>query len=327
MVAFLVKRAAQGVVALLVVAFVSFLLFNFVGDPVDNMVGQDASLADRQAMRDRLGLNDTPLLQFARFVNNVLHGEFGISYRLQRPVGTLIRERLPATVELVCLSTLVALVIGIPLGVHTGIRRKSWFSRFVMTMSLIGVSLPTFVIGILLIYVFSVSLGMLPSFGRGEVTDVGGWSTGLLSVSGWQAIILPAVTLSLFQMALILRLVRSSMLEVICSDFIKFARARGLPPNVVHYGHALKNAMMPVITVIGLNVGTLIAFSVVTETVFQWPGLGFLFIQAVRFADIPIMAAYLLLVALLFISINFVVDLLYLAIDPRLRGARRVAER
>ncbi len=327
MVAFLVKRAAQGVVALLVVAFVSFLLFNFVGDPVDNMVGQDASLADRQAMRDRLGLNDTPLLQFARFANNVLHGEFGISYRLQRPVGTLIRERLPATVELVCLSTLVALVIGIPLGVHTGIRRKSWFSRFVMTMSLIGVSLPTFVIGILLIYVFSVSLGMLPSFGRGEVTDVGGWSTGLLSVSGWQAIILPAVTLSLFQMALILRLVRSSMLEVIRSDFIKFARARGLPPNVVHYGHALKNAMMPVITVIGLNVGTLIAFSVVTETVFQWPGLGFLFIQAVRFADIPIMAAYLLLVALLFISINFIVDLLYLAIDPRLRGARRVAER
>ncbi len=327
MVAFLVRRAAQGVVAMLVVAFVSFLLFNFVGDPVDNMVGQDASLADREAMRSQLGLNDTPLVQFTRFAHNVLQGEFGISYRLQRPVGTLIRERLPATVELVCLSTLVALTIGIPLGVYTGIRRTSWSSRFIITISLIGVSLPTFVIGILLIYVFSVSLGMLPSFGRGEVTNVAGWSTGLLSASGWKAIILPAVTLSLFQMALILRLVRSSILEVIRLDFIKFARARGLPPSVIHYRHALKNAMMPVITVIGLNVGTLIAFSVVTETVFQWPGLGFLFIQAVRFADIPIMAAYLLLVALLFISINFIIDLLYLAIDPRLRGARLVVER
>lgn len=319
MIAFFVKRLMQGLAAMIAVAFVAFVLFNFVGDPIDNMVGQDASLADRNAMRDQLGLNDTSILQFAQFVENVLRGEFGISYRLRRPVATLIRERLPATAELVGLSTIVALALGIPLGVYTGIKRNAWSSRVIMTVSLVGVSLPTFVIGILLIYVFSVSLGILPSFGRGEVVDLGGWSTGLLSVSGWKAIVLPAVTLSLFQLALILRLVRASMLEVMSSDYIKFARARGLPPFSIHYGHALKNALLPVVTVIGLNVGTLIAFSVVTETVFQWPGLGFLFIQAVRFADVPIMAAYLVLVAFLFVSINLIVDLLYLVIDPRLR--------
>lgn len=304
---------------MVVVAFASFLLFNFVGDPIDNMVGQEATLVDREAMRDDLGLNDPVVVQFARFVANVLQGEFGISYGLQRPVGALIGERLPATLELVFVSTMVALLLGIPLGVYTGIRRDAWSSRLILTLSLLGVSLPTFVIGILLIYVFAVSLGVLPSFGRGEVVELGYWSTGLLTASGWKAIILPSLTLSLFQVTLILRLVRSAMLEVMRTDYIKFARARGLSSSVINYGHALKNTLVPVITVIGLNIGTLVAFSIVTETVFQWPGMGLLFIQAVGFADVPIMAGYLLLVALLFVCLNFVVDVLYFVVDPRLR--------
>lgn len=319
MAAYVIRRFFQALAVMIVVAFVSFLLFNFVGDPVDNMVGQEATLVDREAMRDQLGLNDPVVVQFARFVTNVLQGEFGISYGLQRPVATIIGERLPATLELVFVSTVVALLLGIPLGVYTGIRRDAWSSRLILTLSLVGVSLPTFVIGILLIYVFAVTLGVLPSFGRGEVVDLGYWSTGLLTASGWKAIILPSVTLSLFQVTLILRLIRSAMLEVMRTDYIRFARARGLSDRVINYGHALKNTLVPVITVIGLNIGTLVAFSIVTETVFQWPGMGFLFIQAVGFADVPIMASYLLLVALFFVGLNLLVDILYFVVDPRLR--------
>lgn len=319
MAAYVIRRFLQALAVMIVVAFVSFLLFNFVGDPVDNMVGQEATRVDREAMRGNLGLNDPVAVQFGRFVTHVVQGELGISYGLQRPVADLIGERLPATLELVFVSTIVALLLGIPLGVYTGIRRDAWASHLILTLSLLGVSLPTFVIGILLIYVFSVTLGVLPSFGRGEVVDLGYWSTGLLTVSGWKAIILPSVTLSLFQVTLILRLVRSAMLEVMRTDYIKFARARGLSENVINYGHALKNTLVPVITVIGLNIGTLVAFSIVTETVFQWPGLGFLFIQAVGFADVPIMASYLLLVALFFVCLNFIVDILYFVVDPRLR--------
>lgn len=310
---------------MVVVAFVAFLMFNFVGDPVDNMVGQEASYADREAMRDRLGLNDPFLVQFTRFAGNAVQGEFGISYRLQRPVADLISERMPATLELVMASAILAILIGIPLGVYTGIRRDVLSSRLVLMFSLVGVSLPTFVIGILLIYVFAVILGVLPSFGRGEAVQLGWWSTGFLTVSGWKAIILPSITLALFQMTLILRLVRSEMLEVMRTDYIKFARARGLSDRTINFGHAFKNTLVPVITIIGLNVGSLIAFSIITETVFQWPGMGFLFIQAVGFADVPVMAAYLVLVALVFVGINLLVDILYFVVDPRLRVDRSVA--
>ena len=309
---------------MVVVAFVAFLMFNFVGDPVDNMVGQEASYADREAMRDRLGLNDPFLVQFTRFAGNAVQGEFGISYRLQRPVADLISERMPATLELVMASAILAILIGIPLGVYTGIRRDALSSRLVLMFSLVGVSLPTFVIGILLIYVFAVILGVLPSFGRGEAVQLGWWSTGFLTVSGWKAIILPSITLALFQMTLILRFVRSEMLEVMRTDYIKFARARGLSDRTINFGHAFKNTLVPVITIIGLNVGSLIAFSIITETVFQWPGMGFLFIQAVGFADVPVMAAYLVLVALVFVGINLLVDILYFVVDPRLRVDRSV---
>ncbi len=325
MTAYIIQRVVQAVAVMLVVALVSFMLFNFVGDPVDNMVGQEASYEEREEMRENLGLNDPFIVQFGRFVINATQGEFGISYRIQRPVAVLIAERMPATLELVAASAVLALVLGIPLGVYTGINRDSWFSSTILTVSLIGVSLPTFVIGILLIYIFSVALGWLPSFGRGEAVQVGWWSTGFLTVSGWKAIIMPSVTLSLFQMTLILRLVRSEMLEVMRTDYIKFARARGLPDRIVNFGHAFKNTLVPVITIVGLNIGSLVAFSIITETVFQWPGMGFLFIQAVGFADIPVMSAYLVLVAVVFVSINLAVDILYFVVDPRLRADKAVA--
>ena len=325
MVSYVVQRILQAMAVMVAVAFVSFMLFNFVGDPIDNMIGQDKSVDDREAMRDALGLNDPFLIQFGRFAGRALQGEFGISYRIQRPVSVLIKERMPATLELVAASAVLALAIGIPLGVYTGINRYSWISRVILTLSLVGVSLPTFVIGILLIYLFSVTWGVLPSFGRGEVVLVGGWSTGFLTVSGWKAIILPSTTLCLFQLTLILRLVRSEMLEVMRTDYIKFARARGLSENMINFGHALKNTLVPVITIAGLNIGSLIAFSIITETVFQWPGMGFLFIQAVGFADIPVMAAYLVLVAVVFVVINLIVDILYFVVDPRLRADKAVA--
>ncbi len=322
MLAFVVQRLFQSIVVMLVVAFACFGLFRYVGDPINNMVGQETSIADREALRERLGLNDPMVVQYVRFVGNALQGDFGISYRLQRPVATIIAERLPATLELVFASALLALFIGIPLGVYTGLNRDGMLARLIMTVSLVGVSLPTFVIGIGLIYIFAVNLQWLPSFGRGQTVEVGWWTTGLLTVSGLKAIILPSITLCLYQLTLLMRLVRAEMLEVLRTDYIKFARARGLTNRAIHFSHALKNTLVPVITITGLQIGSLIAFSIITETVFQWPGMGFLFIQAVQFADIPVMAAYLVMVAFFFVAINFIVDLLYFAVDPRLRMPR-----
>jgi peptide/nickel transport system permease protein len=318
-----ISRILQSFAVMLATAFVCFILFNFVGDPINNMVGQETTIQDREALRERLGLNDPTAVQFLRFLRNAAQGDFGISYRLQRPVKDVIPERLPATMELVFASAVLALALGIPLGIYTGLNRDTWLSRIILTGSLAGVSLPTFVIGILLIYLFSVTLGLLPSFGRGEVVRIiGWWTTGLLTVSGLKSIILPAITLCLFQLTLILRIVRAEMMEVLLTDYIKFARARGLTERTINFGHALINTLIPVITVTGLQVGSLIAFSIITETVFQWPGMGFLFIQAVHFADIPIMVAYLVMVALFFVIINLLVDLLYFAVDPRLRVER-----
>lgn len=316
---FILKRLAQSLLVMAVVSAVSFSLFNFVGDPVNNMVGQDATREQRVEIREKLGLNDPILVQYSRFISNAVRGEFGLSYRIRRPVDTLILERLPATLELVFVSALIALIVGIGLGVYTGIRRNSWTSRGILSFSLVGVSLPTFIIGISLIYLFAVILRWLPSSGRGGTVDLGFWKTSLLTVDGWRAIILPAITLSLFQLTLILRLVRAEMLEVMRTDYIKFARARGLSERSIYFVHALRNTLVPVITIIGLNIGGLIAFSVITETVFQWPGTGLMFIQAVDFVDVPIMSAYLMFVALLFVVINLIVDILYFVVDPRIR--------
>ncbi|MDA7573352.1 ABC transporter permease [Candidatus Pelagibacter sp.] len=313
------KRLFQSILVMLVVAFVSFSLFTFVGDPVHNMVGEETSDQEREEIRNVLGLNDPIPVQFTRFVLNASKGNFGISYQLRRPVSELISERLPATLELVFISALIALITGTLLGVYTGINRRSVVSDLILAVSLLGVSLPTFVIGILFIYLFAVILGVLPSFGRGEVVTLGFWTTGLLTVSGLKAIILPSVTLSLFQMTYIIRLVRAEMMEILQTDYIKFARARGISEKSIQYKHALTNGLIPVITIAGINIGTLVAFSIITETVFQWPGMGFLFIQAVKFVDIPIMSAYLVFIAFIFVMINFIVDILYYFIDPRIR--------
>ena len=325
MIAFLVARLLQSVGVMLAVALVAFAMFSYVGDPVNNMLGGEASHAERVALRGTLGLDDGFVTQYARFVGRAVRGDFGISYQHRRPVADLVRERLPATLELSIVATVLALVMGIVMGVYTGLHRHSWLSRVFMTVSLVGISLPTFFTGIMLIMVFSVQLKWLPAFGRGEVVSLGWWTTGLLTTEGLRSILMPAFTLSLFQMTLVVRLVRAEMLEVLRTNYIKFARARGLPNRVVHFGHALKNTLLPVSTITGLQLGSIIAFAVITETVFQWPGMGFLFIQAVSFGDVPVMAAYLILISLVFVVINLIVDLLYLAIDPRLRTGRMAA--
>jgi len=325
MLAFILRRLAQALVVMLTVAFIAFMLFQYVGDPVTNLLGQDATPEQRLKLRTDLGLDEPFPVQFARFVGNAAQGEFGLSLRQGRKVSALIAERFPATLELAATAALIGLALGIPLGVYAALKRGSFMSQVVMTGSLLGVSLPNFLIGILLILVFAVVLKWLPSFGRGEVLAIGPITTGLLTWDGIKHLLLPALTLSLFPMTLVLRLVRSEMLEVLRTDYIKFARARGLPDRSIYFRHALKNTLVPVITIAGLQLGAIIAFAIVTETVFQWPGMGLLFIQAVQFADVPVMAAYLCLIALIFVVINLVVDLLYFAVDPRLRIERSAA--
>lgn len=316
----LLSRLVQAILVMLAVTALSFAMFRFVGDPVQSMSREEASIEEREALRERLGLNDAIILQYGRFLGRVVTGDLGISYRNQRDVGALIGERAPATLELVFVATALSLVIGIPAGVLCALRPNGLLSRLVQASSLVGISVPTFVTGTLLILIFSVTLRWLPSFGRGETVDWGGWTTGFLTPSGRAALVLPSVTLALYSMTLIMRLIRSEMIDIMSTDYIRFARARGLPMRRIQFRLALKNALMPVITVTGLQIGSLIAFAIVTETIFQWPGLGLLFMQAVIFVDIPVMTAYLLLVAGVFIVINTFVDLTYALVDPRLRA-------
>lgn len=315
----LLRRLGQSVLVLLAVSFISFLVFRHIGDPTISLLGEDATLADRTALISQLGFDRPVPEQYVRYLGNVLQGDLGVSYRLKRPVAELIAERLPATLELALVAAVFAVTGGIALGVYTAIRRDSAVSRAIMTVSLVGVSLPTFLIGIGLIYLFAVELRWLPSFGRGETVQLGAWNTGLLTASGWASLILPALTLGLYKLTLIMRLVRAEMLEVLRSDYIRFGRARGLRERDLHYGHALRNTLIPVITITGLQIGSLIAFAIVTETVFQWPGVGLLFISSIQGVDVPVVAAYLMLIALLYVTINLVVDLLYVLVDPRLR--------
>src|SRR6056297_370403 len=323
MLAFIIKRTINAIFVMLSVTFLAFMIFQFVGDPVRQMLNEQATQAQRDALRDKLGLNDPFLVQFGKFVGNAVQGDFGVSFRNQQDVMTMIADRFPATFELVLVATFISIVVGMPLGVLTAIRRRSWYAESLQFVSIIGISLPSFVVGIGLILVFSVWLGWFPAFGRGDTVDIGWWSTGLLTSSGRMALFLPALSLSLFQITLVMRLVRAEMLEVLRADFIKFARARGIPARVVHFRHALRNTLMPVVTMTAMQFGGLIAFALVTETVFQWPGMGLLFIQAVTFVDVPIMAAYLCIVALIFVLLNTIVDITYAMIDPRLRGAEK----
>lgn len=322
MIGFAFRRLLQAGAVMLVVALIAFSLFRHVGDPVNQMVGVETSTEQREALREQLGLNDPMPLQFVRFLGNAARFDFGTSYQFRQPVADLFAKRIPATLELAFISALLALVVGVPMGVYAGLRRETVLARLFLSLSLVGISLPTFFLGMLLIYIFAVSLQWLPSFGRGDVVDLGGWwTTGFLTVSGLKALVLPAITLALYQMTLIMRLVRAEILEVVRADFIRFARARGLPDRLVYFRHALKNTLVPVVTITGLQLGSIIAFATITETVFQWPGMGLLFLQAVQNVDIPIMAAYLMLTGLLFVTINFIVDILYFLIDPRLRAS------
>jgi peptide/nickel transport system permease protein len=325
MLAFIIRRLLQAVVVMLTVALIAFTLFRFVGDPINQMVGIETSAEERAQLRQDLGLNDPIPVQFTRFVWNAARLDFGNSYQFKTPVIDLIADRFPATMELALASAIFSLLIGIPMGVYTALHRRSFLSNVFLAASLVGISLPTFLIGILLIFLFPVTLHVLPSFGRGDVVRLGFWTTGLLTASGLKALVLPAVTLGLFQMTLIMRLVRGEMLEVLRTDYIKFARARGLTDRAVNFGHALKNTLVPVMTIAGLQLGSIIAFALITESVFQWPGMGLLFLKAVQNVDIPIMSAYLLLVAFIFVTINLIVDMLYAVVDPRIRIDARPA--
>src|SRR6184192_2077017 len=324
MLAFTLRRAIQAIGVMIAVGVIAFSMFRFAGDPVNQIVSLDTPAAEREAVRKSLGLDDPIPVQFVRYFTNAVQFKFGISYQFRQPVANLLMERMPATLELATVATILAMVFGILMGVYTALRRDTLLAKTFQAVSLIGISLPTFLIGILLIYLFAVTLGWLPSFGRGDVVRIGWWTTGLLTLSGLKALIMPSITLRLFQMTLIMRLVRAEMLEVLRTDYIRFARARGLTTRAVHFGHALKNTLVPVITITGLQLGAIIAFAIITETVFQWPGMGLLFIQAVNFADVPVMAAYLCFIALIFVLINLIVDLMYYAVDPRLRIERLV---
>ncbi len=324
MLAFIIRRIAQSLFVMAAVALIAFLMFRFVGDPVNQMVGIDTPQEEVARLRESLGLNDPAIVQFGRFVWNIVHFDFGISYQFRLPVTQLLAERAPATLELAVTAAIFALIVGVIMGVYCALNRDSWLARVFQAVSLVGVSLPTFLIGILLIYLFAVILGWLPSNGRGQVVKIGQWwTTGFLTGSGLKALILPAITLGLFQMTLIMRLVRAEMMEVMRTDYIKFAKARGLKTRSIHFGHALKNTLIPVITIAGLQLGSIIAFAIITETVFNWPGMGILFLKAVQNVDIPIMAAYLMLIGFLFVVINLAVDLAYGLVDPRLRVAMR----
>lgn len=319
MVYFILKRLFQSVFVMIAVAFIAFSLFRFVGDPISQMTGVETSIADRERLREELGLNDSFIVQFVRFSGDLLQGEFGYSYRTREPVGAMLLARIPATLELGTVALLVSLLVGIPAGVFTALRPRGVATQAILISTLIGVSIPTFVIGIFLIFLFGVQLGWLPTFGRGGTVDIGWWRSSLFTWDGWRALILPAVTLGVYQLTLTMRLVRAEMMEVMRSDFIRFATARGVPWRSLYFRHALGNTMIPVITIIGLQFGGVIAFSIVTESVFQWPGMGLLFLESIRFVDIPVMGVYLVVIAFFFVLINLAVDLAYFAIDPRLR--------
>jgi peptide/nickel transport system permease protein len=312
------SRILQTVIVLLAISFIAFLLVANLGDPLSTLLSADASIAERNALIAELHLNEPLMTRFLSFVNDLLHGNFGISYRTQEPVAKLIGERLPATLELAFVSVMIAVIVGIPAGVYCGVNPRSAFARFIMFVSIAGITLPNFVVGIGLIAIFSIQLGWLPSFGRGDVVDLGFWTTGLLTRSGWRAIILPAIALSTFQVTFLIRMLRTQLMEVGQTEYIRFARARGLSERRIWYVYAIKNTLLPVITMLGLQLGNIIAFSVVTENVFAWPGLGSLFLQSIQSADIPVIAVYLIFVGVVFMLINLIVEFSYPLIDPRI---------
>lgn len=321
MATYIAKRLIQGLVVLLGVSMICFVIFRYMGDPVLTMAGKYATFQEREEVRHALGLDKPIYVQYTRFIWNAAHGNFGKSYISRVPALGLILERFPATFELATVATMMAFLMGVGLGVLVALKPRAWQNRLIMAGSLGGISMPTFLIGILLIMIFAVYLGVLPPFGRGQTVTIGFWRTGLLTLDGWKHLIMPAVTLAAFQLAVLLRLTRAGMREVLTEDYIKTAWAKGLPPLKVIFKHALRNVLIPVITVAGLQFGEVIAYSIVTETIFQWPGMGNLILTSIFESDQPVVVTYIMLAAFMIISINTIVDILYAILNPKIRYA------
>jgi peptide/nickel transport system permease protein len=313
---FLIKRLYQAVIVMFVISLVAFAIQDNLGDPLREMVGQSVSNAEREILRDELGLNDPYLIKYTRFIGNAFHGDLGTSYFFKKPATEIIFDKLQATLELVFGAALIILFVAIPLGVYAAIKPKSIWTKIIMAFSSLGISVPVFLTAIMLMYVFAIELNWLPSYGRGTPVNVLGWETGLLTKDGLLHLILPCVSLASIMLPLFIRLVRSEMLEALSSEYVKFATAKGLPMRKIYFKHALKNTMLPVITVGGVQIGTMVAYTILTETVFQWPGTGFLFLEAINRVDTPLITAYVIFVGLIFVTTNTIVDLLYGVVNP-----------
>ncbi len=323
MFAFIVRRVAQALLVMLVISLVGFTIKNKIGDPVRDMVGERVTPAEREALRDRLGLNDPFVTQYVRFLDRAARGDLGLSFFHKKPAMEVILSKAPATLELVFCSALILVFVSLPVGVYTALRPRSLLSRFTMSFSTLGVSVPVFLTAIVLIYVFSVELQWLPSYGRGETVPVWGWDSGLLTRDGLIHLILPSFSLASIMLPLFIRLIRSEMMEVLETEYIKFAWAKGLSPRRVWLLHAFKNTLLPVITVFGVQIGIMFAFTILTETVFQWQGMGFMFLEAVERSDTSLLVAYLVVVGAIFVVVNTVVDIIYGLVNPMVRIAGR----
>ncbi len=322
MVAFILRRIAQAILVMLIIGMVGFSIKSQIGDPIRDLVGERVTPAQRAKMADEMGLNDPFFVQYVRFVKNALKGDLGMSFMYSRPALEVILKHAPATIELVFGTALIIIVVSLPLGVYSALKPHSLLSRFIMSFSTLGVSMPVFLTAILLIYLFAIILGVLPSYGRGETVALFGseyWQTGFLTVDGLKHLILPCISLSSIMMPLYIRLIRSEMMEVLETEYIKYAWAKGLSPMRIWLVHAFKNTLLPVITVFGVQIGIMFAFTILTETVFQWQGMGFMFLEAVQRADISLLIAYLVVVACVFVIVNTVVDILYGLINPTVR--------
>jgi len=323
MLAFFIRRIMQALIVMLVISFIAFAIKDNLGDPLREMSGQSVSEAERELLRDQLGLNDPFLVQYARFLGNAVQGDLGTSYFFQEPALQVILKKLPATLELVIGATFIIVTLSVPLGVYSAIHPQKIASKIIMGVSTVGISVPVFLTGIGLIYLFSVTLGWMPSYGRGETYQITeNWDTVFLTRDGLEHLVLPAITLSSIMLPLFIRLIRSEMMEVLQSDYVKFAWAKGIAPQRIYFTHALKNTLLPVITVGGVQIGTMVAYTILTETVFQWPGMGFLFLEAVNRSDIPLVVAYLMVVGAIFVITNTIVDLIYGLVNPTVNLAR-----
>ena len=323
MFAFIIRRITQAIFVMLIISLIGFIIKNKIGDPVRDMVGERVTPAEREELRDKLGLNDPFLLQYVRFIKNAAKGDLGLSFFHKKSALKVIISKAPATIELVFVTTLILIFISLPIGIYTAIRPRNWFSKLTMGVSTLGVSIPVFLTAILLIYLFSVELNWLPSYGRGTTVNVWGWESGLLTADGLRHLILPSLALASIMLPLFIRLIRSEMMEILETEYIKFAWAKGIHRERIWFVHAFKNTLLPVITVFGVQIGIMFAFTILTETVFQWQGMGFMFLEAVERSDTSLLVAYLVVVGVIFVVVNTVVDIIYGMVNPTLRIAGR----